>query len=327
MATPTYWQQRGAFALLLLPLTALFAAVAALRRAAWRHGLIKEQHPGVPVIIVGNISAGGTGKTPLTLWLAQFLQQQGKYPGIISRGYGASATNPRVVTTDGKPEDYGDEPCLMAQRAGCPVWVGTDRVAVARALLEAHPQTDVILSDDGLQHYRLARDFEIAVIDGARGLGNGWLLPSGPLREPSARLNDVDAVVINGRDETRAWPQALAMQLDGNRFRNLLHPEQTVSSEHFRGKRVHAIAGIGNPQRFFAQLGRLGLSCMPRAFADHHAYTAQDLAFAGNDEIVMTEKDAVKCTAFATARHWALIVNAEPDPRLGEMILARLAET
>ena len=327
MATPTYWQQRGAFALLLLPLTALFAAVAALRRAAWRHGLIKAQHPGVPVIIVGNISAGGTGKTPLTLWLAQFLQQQGKYPGIISRGYGAPATNPRVVTTDGKPEDYGDEPCLMAQRAGCPVWVGTDRVAVARALLEAHPRTDVILSDDGLQHYRLARDFEIAVIDGARGLGNGWLLPSGPLREPSARLNDVDAVVINGRDETRAWPQALAMQLDGNRFRNLLHPEQTVSSEHFRGKRVHAIAGIGNPQRFFAQLGRLGLSCMPRAFADHHAYTAQDLAFAGNDEIVMTEKDAVKCAAFATARHWALIVNAEPDPRLGEMILARLAET
>ena len=327
MATPTHWQQRGALALLLLPLTALFATVAALRRAAWRHGLLKAQHPGVPVIIIGNITAGGTGKTPLTLWLAQFLLQQGKHPGIISRGYGAAAAHAREVPPDGKPQDYGDEPCLMAQRAGCPVWVGTDRVAVARALLEAYPQTDVILSDDGLQHYRLARDFEIAVIDGVRGLGNGWLLPSGPLREPAARLNEVDAVVINGRDETRAWPQALAMQLDGNRFRNLLHPEQAVGSEHFRGKRVHAIAGIGNPQRFFAQLGRLGLPCMPRAFADHHAYTAQDLAYAGDDEIVMTEKDAVKCTAFATVRYWALTVNAEPDPRLGEMILARLAET
>lgn len=327
MATPTHWQHRGAIALLLLPFTAVFAAIAALRRAAWRHGLLKAQHPGVPVIIVGNITAGGTGKTPLTLWLAQFLQQQGKHPGIISRGYGAPATHARAVPLNGKPQDYGDEPCLMAQRAGCPVWVGTDRVAVARALLEAHPQTGVILSDDGLQHFRLARDFEIAVIDGARGLGNGWLLPSGPLREPATRLNEVDAVVINGRDDTHAWPQALTMQLEGSRFRNLMHPEQTVGSKHFRGKRVHAIAGIGNPQRFFAQLGRLGLSCMPRAFADHHAYTEQDLAFAGEDDIVMTEKDAVKCTAFATARHWALIVNAEPDPRLGEMILARLAET
>lgn len=327
MATPTHWQHRGAIALLLLPITAVFAAVAVLRRTAWRHGLLKAQHPGVPVIIIGNISAGGTGKTPLTLWLAQFLQQQGKHPGIISRGYGAAATHARAVPLDGKPQDYGDEPCLMAQRAGCPVWVGSDRVAVARALLEAHPQTDVILSDDGLQHYRLARDFEIAIIDGARGLGNGWLLPSGPLRELAARLDEVDAVVINGRDDTHIWPQALKMNLDGNRFRNLKHPEQTVGSEHFRGKRVHAIAGIGNPQRFFAQLGRLGLSCMPRPFADHHAYAAQDLAFAGEDDIVMTEKDAVKCTAFASARHWALIVNAEPDPRLGEMILARLAKT
>ena len=327
MAIPTHWQQRGALALLLLPITAVFAAFAALRRAAWRHGLLKPQHPGVPVIIIGNISAGGTGKTPLTLWLAQFLQQQGKHPGIISRGYGASAVHAREVPLDGKPDYYGDEPCLMAQRSGCPVWVGSDRVAVARALMEAHPQIDVILSDDGLQHYRLSRDFEIAVIDGAQGLGNRWLLPSGPLREPVTRLDEVDAVVINGRDETRAWPQALAMQLDGNRFRNLQHPDQTVGSEYFRGRPVHAIAGIGNPQRFFAQLGRIGVSCMPRAFADHHAYTAQDLFFAGDHDIVMTEKDAVKCAAFATGRHWALIVNAEPDPRLGEMILSRLAET
>lgn len=327
MASPKHWQHRGAAALLLLPFAALFGVVSALRRAAWRHGLLRARHPGVPVIVVGNITAGGTGKTPLTLWLAQYLRGQGRHPAIISRGYGAARSDPRVVPPDGTPQDYGDEPCLLAQRAGCPVWVGSDRVAVARALCEAHPETDVILSDDGLQHYRLARDFEIAVIDGTLGLGNGWLLPAGPLREPASRLATVDAVVVNGRDATHAWPQALVMQLEGSEFRNLLQPQQVVGAAHFSGRRVYAIAGIGNPRRFFAQLGRLGISCMPRAFPDHHAYVAEDLAFAGDGEIVMTEKDAVKCTPFATARHWALVIDAEPDTRLGEMILARLAET
>ena len=326
MATPTHWQHRGALALLLLPLAAVYAVVVALRRAAWRNGLLTARHPGVPVIVVGNITAGGTGKTPLTLWLAQFLRRQGRHPGIISRGYGASDTHARAVPPDGSPGDYGDEPCLLAQRAGCPVWVGTDRTAVARALLAAHPQTDVLISDDGLQHYRLARDFEIAVIDGARGLGNGWPLPAGPLREPASRLAEVDAVVINGNDAAPAWPQALVMKLNGAEFRNLLQPQRIVEAAYFKGRRVHAIAGIGNPQRFFSQLGRLGVLCMPRVFADHHAYTAEDLAFAGGDDIVMTEKDAVKCTGFANARHWALVIDAEPDPRLGDLILARLAE-
>lgn len=322
MASPSHWQHRGALALLLLPLAGLFAAVSALRR-----GLLHAQHPGVPVIVVGNITAGGTGKTPLTLWLAQFLRSHGRHPGIVSRGYGAARSDPRAVPLDGAPQDYGDEPCLLAQRAGCPVWVGADRVAAVRALCATHPETDVIISDDGLQHYRLARDFEIAVIDGERGLGNGWLLPAGPLREPASRLATVDAVVINGNDARRAWPLALPMQLIGGEFRNLRQPQEIVTAAYFSGRRVYAIAGIGNPRRFFAQLGRLGVSCMPREFPDHHAYTAEDLAFAGNDEIVMTEKDAVKCMPFATARHWAFIINAEPDPRLGDMILARLAET
>jgi tetraacyldisaccharide 4'-kinase len=326
MATPTHWQHRGAVALLLLPIAAVFIAIAALRRAAWRRGLLQTRHPGVPVIVVGNITAGGTGKTPLTLWLAQFLQKQGHQPGIVSRGYGAADHHARAVPLDGDPHDYGDEPCLLARRAGCPVWVGTDRVAVAQALLAAHPQTDVIISDDGLQHYRLARDFEIAVIDSARGLGNGWPLPAGPLREPASRLSEVDAVVVNGNDSKPAWPQALVMTLNGNEFRNLQNPQHIVEAGHFKNRRVHAVAGIGNPQRFFEQLGRLGVSCMPHAFADHHAYTEADLAFAGNDEIVMSEKDAVKCETFANARQWALIVNAIPDPRLGEMILARLAQ-
>lgn len=312
--------------MLLLPVAALFATVSALRQLAYRCKLLKSERIGIPVIVVGNITAGGTGKTPLVLWLAQFLTARGKRPGIISRGYGATRTDPRVVPVNGNAADYGDEPCLLSQRAACPVWVGTDRAATARALRAAHPEVDVIISDDGLQHYRLARDIEIAVIDGTRGLGNGWPLPAGPLREPASRLATVDAVVVNGGDATGAFPHSLAMQLEGDTLRNLHDPQQTVAAAHFRDRQVYAIAGIGNPSRFFAQLQRLGLDCITRAFPDHHAYTAQDLQFAGDHPLVMTEKDAVKCTAFATTRHWALVVNAVPDESLGDTIIARLAQ-
>ncbi len=324
--SPKHWQTRGPLAVLLLPVAALYAAVTALRRLAYRCNLRRSEQAGIPVIVIGNITAGGTGKTPLVLWLAQFLTARGKHPGIISRGYGARRRDARAVPKNGSAADYGDEPCLLAQRAGCPVWVGTDRSAVARALRAAHPEVDVIISDDGLQHYRLARDIEIAVIDGARGLGNGWPLPAGPLREPGSRLATVDAVVVNGGDATGAFPQAMAMQIVGDNFRNLCDPQQTVTAAHFRGQQVYAIAGIGNPPRFFAQLQRLGLDCTNRAFPDHHTYTAQDLQFAGDHAVVMTEKDAVKCAAFATTRHWALVVNAVPDKSLGDTIIARLAE-
>lgn len=279
----------------------------------------------MPVIVVGNITAGGAGKTPLVLWIARMLQQQGRKPGIISRGYGATQNNPRPVPVDGAARDYGDEPCLLARRAGCPVWVGVDRAATASALLGAHPGTDVLISDDGLQHYRLARDIEIAVIDRARGLGNGWLLPAGPLREPASRLDTVDAVVING-DDGYHHPRALGMRLAGNRFHNLLHPENCVQIDYFRGRRVHAIAGIGNPARFFTHLENMGMHFTAHAFPDHHRYSPADLAFAGEDEIVMTEKDAVKCSAFATVRHWMLPVDAVPDERLGEWIISLLAK-
>ncbi|MDP1538069.1 MAG: tetraacyldisaccharide 4'-kinase [Burkholderiales bacterium] len=326
-STPQHWQTRGPLAVLLLPVAALFAAVAAMRRYAYRCRLLRSERAGVPVIIVGNITVGGTGKTPLTLWLAQFLATQGRHPGIISRGYGAARSDPRAVPVNGTARDYGDEPCLLTRRAGCPVWVGADRAATARALRAAHPDIDVIISDDGLQHYLLARDFEIAVIDGARGLGNGWPLPAGPLREPASRLATVDAVVVNGNGEsTYTHPQAIAMHLAGHEFRNLLNPQQVVQAGHFHGQNVHAIAGIGNPARFFAQLHRLGLDCTAHAFPDHHAYSAQDLQFAGADHIVMTEKDAVKCSTFATERHWALVVNVTIDEQLGTMILARLAQ-
>lgn len=325
-SSPAHWQTRGPLALLLLPVAALFAAVAAARRYAYRCKLLRTEQAGVPVIVIGNITAGGTGKTPLVLWLAQFLAARGKRPGIISRGYGTTRTDPRAVPVNGNAADYGDEPCLLAQRAACPVWVGTDRAATARALRAAHPEVDVIISDDGLQHYRLARDIEIAVIDGTRGLGNGWPLPAGPLREPASRLATVDAVVVNGGDATGAFPHSLAMQLEGDTLRNLRDPQQTVAAAHFRGRQVYAIAGIGNPSRFFAQLQCLGLDCVTRAFPDHHAYTAQDLRFAGDHHVVMTEKDAVKCAAFATTRHWALVVNAVPDESLGDTIVARLAQ-
>ena len=324
--TPLHWQTRGLPAVLLLPVAALFAAIAAIRRCAYRCKLLKSEQIDVPVIVVGNITAGGTGKTPLVLWLAQFLTVHGKRPGIISRGYGSVRTDPRTVPANGNAADFGDEPTLLAQRAGCPVWVGTDRAATALALRAEHPEIDVIISDDGLQHYRLARDFEIAVIDGALGLGNGWPLPAGPLREPASRLATVDAVVVNGGDTTGAFPQAVAMHLQGDTFRNLHDPQQNVTAAHFHGQQVHAIAGIGNPPRFFAHLQRLGLDCITRAFPDHHAYTAQDLQFAGEHPVVMTEKDAVKCTAFATTRHWALVVNAVPDESLGATIIARLAQ-
>lgn len=326
MSPPKHWKARGPLAMMLLPVALLFAAIAAVRRYAYGCGVLPVLHPGVPVIVVGNITAGGTGKTPLTLWLAQYLRDQGRHPGIISRGYGAIRTDPRMVPPDSTAMECGDEPCLLARRAGCPVWVGVDRAATARALRSAHPDIDVIISDDGLQHYRLGRDFEITVIDAALGLGNGWPLPAGPLREPASRLESVDAVVVNGDDAAQRFPQAIAMHLEGGEFRNLRYPGLTVPAAHFHNRRVHALAGIGNPQRFFAHLQRLGIQVIEHPLPDHHACTAADLQFAGTDEIVMTEKDAVKCAAFATENHWALVVNAVIDTQLGDKILDRLAQ-
>jgi len=324
MSSPAHWQNRGLRAILLLPLALLFLLAANLRRLAWRSGLLTAEKTGLPVIVVGNITAGGTGKTPLVLWLARFLAEQGRRPAIISRGYGASRTDPRQVPPEGIPADYGDEPCLLARRAGCPVWVGADRAATVRALHAAHPAIDVVISDDGLQHYRLARNFEIAVIDSARGLGNGWPLPAGPLREPVARLATVDAVVVNGAQQN--WPGAIRMDLEGMTFRNLRDPHTTVPAAYFRGRRVHAVAGIGNPQRFFEHLHRIGIECSEHPFPDHHPYVPADLQFAGEDDVVMTEKDAVKCVGFATATCWVLAVDAVVEPELGAKILTRLSQ-
>lgn len=325
MRLERHWQRITPVSVLLFPVSLIFRAAVAARRYAYSASLLKSERMAVPVIVVGNITVGGTGKTPLVLWLASFLMQHGRRPGIVSRGYGSDTSQPRPVPASADPARFGDEPVLLAQRSSCPVWIGADRVAAARGLLAASPFCDVILSDDGLQHRRLARDAELAVIDGARGLGNGLMLPAGPLREPASRLREVDAVIVNGPMQSSAEVQkVIAMRLEGRQFHNILNPEHVVGPEYFKRQRVHAIAGIGHPPRFFAQLNELGIEFEARAFPDHHAYTPGDLAFASGNVVVMTEKDAVKCAAFASETHWALRVDAVLDPELGELILNKL---
>lgn len=322
------WQRVTPAGVLLYPFSIAFRAIVALRRKAYSASILKSRALPVPVIVVGNITVGGTGKTPLVLWLATFLAGHGMRPGIVSRGYGVDARVPRAVTPTSESSRSADEPLLLAQRSGCPVWIGADRVAAGLALLRANPECDVIVSDDGLQHYALARDLEIAVIDGARGLGNGFMLPAGPLREPASRLREVDAVVIQGAPRALDKRKgAVGMRLEGREFRNLLNPGHAVGPENFQRRRVHAIAGIGNPARFFAHLEALGLTFEAHAFPDHYGYTPADLAFEGADAVVMTEKDAVKCASFAHETHWALRVDAVPDPELGELVLRKLRTT
>ncbi|MDH2916642.1 MAG: tetraacyldisaccharide 4'-kinase [Gallionella sp.] len=319
-----HWYRLSPLHLLLYPASLIFRALVAIRRLLYRRGALASVKLPVPVIVVGNISVGGTGKTPLTLWMAQQLIDDGWHPGIISRGYRSSKNEsrpPQSVEADDSPDKVGDEPLLMAQRKLCPVWIGRDRPSVASALLLAHPECDVILSDDGLQHYRLHRDIEIVVIDGTRRFGNGMLLPAGPLREPTSRLQNVDAIVVNGGD---AQPPEFAMRLQGTRFHNLLNPEIVVSAGEFAGQRLQAVAGIGHPQRFFDHLHELGLSCSTKAFSDHHEFIPSDLDFDEADAILMTEKDAVKCVAFATEKHWVLRVDAQVSPALAQLIIKKV---
>ena len=316
------WYRFSPWHILLLPLSGLFGLLAAARRGLYRSGILASYRLAVPVVVVGNIGVGGNGKTPLVLWLAQFLSERGFRPGIVSRGYGSAASAPRAVTPLDDPAQSGDEPLLLARRSGCPVWVGRDRVAAAQALLGAEPQCDVLLCDDGLQHYRLRRDAEIAVVDGTRGFGNGWLLPAGPLREGVGRLNSVDAVVVNGTGTLNGY----AMTLVGATLRNLAEPTLTAGADDFREKKLHAVAGIGNPQRFFDHLRRLGLNVEEHPFPDHHRFRPEELDFPDADAVLMTEKDAVKCAAFAAANCWMLAVEAQVDAALGDRILEKLRE-
>lgn len=305
---------------LLGPFNLLFAGVAGRRRRQAR-----PQRLPAPVVVVGNLTVGGAGKTPLTLWLAGQLAARGWRPGIVSRGYGGAATQPRPVREASTPAEVGDEPLLLARRSGVPVWVGRDRAAAGQALLAAHPEVDVVLCDDGLQHYRLARDVELAVFD-RRGAGNGWRLPLGPLREPLARLAEVDAVIGNDFDAAAlagATP-AFAMRLRAGEFWRLDDPPQRCGAAALRGRKLHALAGIGDPQRFFASLRGLGLDFVAHPFPDHHAYTAADLRFGEDAVLLMTEKDAVKCAGLTTAEAWVLPVEAGLSPALIDLIVEKL---
>jgi tetraacyldisaccharide 4'-kinase len=313
-----HWYRLSPLSVLLYPLSLLFRVAVALRRLMFHVGVLRSVRVGIPVVVVGNLTVGGTGKTPLILALAQGLRRRGMHPGILSRGYRASSGSPRAVAAGDEAEQAGDEPLLLAERSQCPVWVGADRVAAARALRAAHPDCDVILCDDGLQHYRLQRDFEIAVED-ERGLGNGLLLPAGPLREPGDRR--VDAKVVNGGAPGSG---ALAMRLVGTDLYRLHEASTRLAPAELSGKRLHAVAGIGNPQRFFADLTRMGLSFTPHPFPDHHAFRREDLDFPECDLVLMTEKDAVKCRRFGRRDLVALRVEAEVDPALTELILKRI---
>lgn len=317
-----HWYRITPLHLFLLPVSLLFRLLVMLRRMLYRSGVLASQKLAVPVIVIGNISVGGTGKTPLVLALARQLIQRGRHPLIVSRGHGGSTQQLQAVTLDSDVRQVGDEPLLMARRNLCPVWIGKVRAAAAQAALKANPQCDVVLCDDGLQHYRLQRDVEIAVIDGVRGFGNGFMLPAGPLREPVARLQKVDAVVINSGDASAGQ---YAMRLSGEIFYNLLDPDKTATAAELRKLRCHAVAGIGHPQRYFRHLAALGFNAVEHAFPDHHPYVPVDLSFAGCDALLLTEKDAVKCSAFADERYWVLRVEAQIDTALTEYILRKMA--
>lgn len=296
-SAPEAWERRGWLSALLRPAAGLFAAAAGMRRTAYRKGWVRSISAGAPVVVVGNITVGGTGKTPITGWLAQSLARAGRKPAIVSRGYGGRRQNaPARVTPISDAREVGDEPVMLAKQAECPVWVCIDRAAAARrAVAEG---AEIVLSDDGLQHYRMARDLEFCVVDGDRGLGNGLLLPAGPLRESSGRLREVDEVLVQGMES--GFPGLKfelridrAVRLDGARQRPLTE---------FAGRRVLALAGVGAPQRFHAALKAHGLEVEPVRTPDHGRVSLASLLNRGLP-VIMTAKDAVKY----------------PDPRGGDL--------
>jgi tetraacyldisaccharide 4'-kinase len=315
-----HWSRRGAIAWLLWPVSVVFGVFVFFRRIFYRVRLFRSAHPGIPVIVVGNLTVGGTGKTPLVIWIAEFLKKNGWSPAIVSRGYGGSSEAPRAATIASEAADVGDEPIILSRRSGCPVWVGADRVAVIAALRAAHADVNVVILDDGLQHYRLRRDVEIAVVD-ARGFGNGFLLPAGPLREPRWRLRSVDALVSNGA----ALP-GFTMSLEGDLLHCMSDAADPRPARAFAGQRVHAVAGIGDPNRFFLHLSKLGLKPLPHPFPDHHPFRPEDLAFGDGLAVMLTEKDAVKLRRAAQPNWWVLPVAAKLDPAFGDWLLGKLDE-
>jgi tetraacyldisaccharide 4'-kinase len=315
------WYGGCAPSLGLRALSLLFGMLGGLRRRLYAAGLLPRLRLPVPVVVVGNITVGGTGKTPLTIALVEALRARGLKPGVVSRGHGGSVREPRLLDAQTTPQLAGDEACLIRHATHAPVAVGRDRAAAARLLL-ARGDVDVIIADDGLQHYRLQRDVEICVIDGERRFGNGRLLPAGPLREPMARLDGIALRVCNGGE---ARPIEVPMRFAGDEVVAVADPQRRRPLRAFAGQRVHAVAGIGNPPRFFAQLRASGIDVVEHPFPDHHAFVASDLAFGDDGPVLMTEKDAVKCTDFAQAAWWSVPVRAELPAQFFDAVAARIA--
>lgn len=308
----------------LSPLSKLYAKQALKRRQAYLNGSKEVYNASVPVIVVGNITVGGTGKTPLILWLIEYCRAKGLSVGVVSRGYGAKPPHfPWRVTADQSAKEGGDEPLLIVKRTGVPLVIDPVRVNAVKHLL-ATEKIDVILCDDGLQHYKLARDVEIVVVDAARGLGNGHCLPMGPLREPAERLDSVDAVIYNGAAQDTE--QGFAMNLEPQAFVNVLTGESQDVDSFDKAQIVNGVAGIGNPQRFFKSLSSLGFQVIEQAFSDHAAYTAEALTFENNYPLIMTEKDAVKCQGFAQANWWYLKVTTAPSQGFKNWLDQKLTE-
>jgi tetraacyldisaccharide 4'-kinase len=316
-----FWYRRGALAWLLWPVSLIFGIFVALRLFLYKLRLLKSAHPGIPVIVVGNLTVGGSGKTPLVIWIAELLKSKGWSPAIISRGYGAKVDAPRAATVASEAAEVGDEPIVLARRSGCPVWIGPDRVQVAQALRAAHPDVNVLVLDDGLQHYRMRRDIEIAVVD-ARGFGNGFMLPAGPLREPRLRLRTVDAVVAHGASPVKDFSMSLA----GEEVHRMTDARERRPLKAFAGQKVHAAAGIGDPNRFFVHIGRAGVKVIPHPFPDHHPFSAGDLEFGDELPVILTEKDAVKLRSAARPDWWVLPVSARLDPGFGAWLVRKLDE-
>ncbi len=341
------WQRNSPWQILLRPLSWVFAMLVRVRRMLYRAGILKSERIGVPIIVVGNITVGGTGKTPVVLAIAKYLGKLGWHCGIISRGYARQNAETQKMPGDARDrvvrvvegaDVVSDEATILAGRSGVPVYISANRADAARSLLRDHPDVDVLICDDGLQHYALRRDVEICVIDGERGLGNGAFLPAGPLREPATRLDEVDAIVINTTATAAQLNASLAIRgvpaysiVLANESLVRVIDGQAMSIEQgiaeFSTKRVLAVAGIGHPARFFAHVAGLGFRLAEsHAFPDHHAFTPTDFNRTDAGIILMTEKDAVKCKAFADERMWFMRVDAILPEAFGEFVVKRLSE-
>ena len=317
------WKKRGIYAWLMFPLSVLYCVVMSLRRESYESGLIKTHRIDLPVFVVGNLSVGGTGKTPLVIWIANKFAENGLRPAVISRGYGGRAKEfPFVVYPNTPAALSGDEPVMISRTLGCPVVIDPDRVAAANWLVE-NGLCDVIISDDGLQHLALGRDLEFAVITSDKIAGNGFCLPAGPLREGSGRLKSIDVVVSRQQGSKLT---SHFMNLHPGECARLDNPAMRLPLSAFWKTPVHVIAGIGNPESFFESLMTAGLDIIPHAFPDHYDYTPVDISFSDGLPVLMTEKDAVKCTEFANRNCWAVTVSVEVDEGILEIIMKKIKE-